>query len=149
MKKQSLSESNFELWLLFGRAHHSMELARQRELNQYHIPFRQTHVLRTIKDLGANATLAAVAREVDRKVSVITKQAISMEKDGLIKRIKDTPKSNLIRLELTDKGLQIIKVAGKSKSFDQIFSFLTPAERTQTKLMFQQMSVRAEKYISK
>jgi len=67
MKKQTLSESNFELWLLFGRAHHSMELARQRELNQYHIPFRQTHVLRTIKDLGANATLAAVAGKLTGK----------------------------------------------------------------------------------
>ena len=149
MKKQTLSESNFELWLLFGKAHHSMELARQRELNQYHIPFRQTYVLRTVKDLGANATLAEVAKEVDRKVSVITKQAISMEKDGLIKRIKDTPKSNLIRLELTDKGQEITKVTGKSKSFDQIFSFLTVAEREQTKLMFQEMSGRAEKYISK
>jgi DNA-binding MarR family transcriptional regulator len=72
-----------------------------------------------------------------------------MEKDGLIKRIKDTPKSNLIRLELTDKGQEMIKVAGKSKSFDRIFSFLTSAEREQTKLMFQQMSGRAEKYISK
>jgi len=41
MKKQTLSESNFELWLLFGKAHHSLELARQRELNQYHIPFRR------------------------------------------------------------------------------------------------------------
>ena len=149
MKKQTLSESNFELWLFFGKAHHSVELARQRELNQYRVPHRQTHVLRTIKDLGKQATLAAVAREVDRKVSVITKQAISMERDGLIERIQDTPKSNLIRLQLPDKGLQMIKVAGKSKSFDEIFSFLTHQEREQTKLMFQQMSIRAEKYISK
>lgn len=148
MKKQTLSESNFELWLLIGKAHHSISLARQRELNQYHIPYRQTHVLRTILALGPKATLLAVAKGVDRKLNVIAKQAINMEKDGLIKRIKDTPKSNLLRLELTEKGLQVVKAASKSKSFNEIFSFLTEEERQQIKLILNRMSVKAEEYTS-
>ena len=103
MGKSKVSESNFELWLSFGKAHHSVELARQKELNQYGIPHRQTHVLRTINDLGPNATLAKIAKEVDRKPHVLSSQTISMEKDGLIKRIRATPKSSLLKIELTEK----------------------------------------------
>ena len=148
MGKINVSESNFELWLSFGKAHHSVELARQKELNQYGIPHRQTHVLRTIKDLGTNATLAEIAKAVDRKPHVISSQTITMEKDGLIKRIRATPKSSLLRIELTEKGLQMIKSARNSKSFDDIFSFLTEKDRLQMKANFDQMAINAEKYLS-
>jgi DNA-binding MarR family transcriptional regulator len=98
MGKINLSKSNFELWLSLGKAHHFVDLARQKELNQYGIPHRQTHVLRTIKDLGTNATLAEIAKAVDRKPHVISSQTITMEKDGLIRRIRATPKSSLLRI---------------------------------------------------
>jgi DNA-binding MarR family transcriptional regulator len=148
MAMKNVSASNFELWLSFGKAHHSVELARQKELNKYGIPHRQTHVLRTIKDLGANATLSEIAKAVDRKPHVISSQTISMEKDGLIKRIRTTPKSSLLRIELTEKGLQMIKSASKSKSFDDIFSFLTEKERQQMKANFDRMATNAENYLS-
>jgi len=48
--------------------------------------------------LGPKATLSEVARQVERETHVISKQAIRMEKDGLIKRTKNTPKSNLLKL---------------------------------------------------
>jgi DNA-binding MarR family transcriptional regulator len=51
-----------------------------------------------------------------------------MEKDGLIKRIKDTPKSRLLRMELTDKGLEMIKIGKDSKTIDTILSVLTEKE---------------------
>ena len=148
MAKTNESESNFELWLSFGKAHHLIELARQKELNQYRIPHRQTHVLRTIKALGENATLAEVAKEVDRQPHVISTQTINMEKDGLIKRLGETPKSSLLRLELTEKGLQMVEAASKSKSFDEIFAFLTNKERQQMKENLDFMSKNAEKYLS-
>ena len=148
MGKSKVSESNFELWLSFGKAHHSVELARQKELNQYGIPHRQTHVLRTINDLGPNATLAKIAKEIDRKPHVLSSQTISMEKDGLIKRIRATPKSSLLKIELTEKGLKMIKAASESKSFDDIFSFLTDKERQKMKANFDQMAKNAEKYIT-
>lgn len=148
MVNSNISESNFELWLSFGKAHHSVELARQKELNQYGIPHRQTHILRTIKDLGSNATIGKIAKEVDRKQHVISSQTIAMERDGLIKRIRATPKSSLLKIELTDKGLQMIESARKSKSFDNIFSFLNDKERQKMKENFDRMAINAEKYVS-
>jgi len=148
MGKINLSKSNFELWLSLGKAHHFVDLARQKELNQYGLPHRQTHVLRTIKDLGTNATLAEIAKAVDRKPHVISSQTITMEKDGLIRRIRATPKSSLLRIELTDKGLQMIKSARNSKSFDVIFSFLPENNRQQMKENLDQIAINAGKYLS-
>ena len=77
MKKNGLSESNFDLWLLIGKVNHSIVLVRQRELTQYRVPVRQLLVLRTIKELGPKATLAEIARQSDRKVHVISRQAVN------------------------------------------------------------------------
>ncbi len=131
MNKTVPSESNFNLWLLIGQVSHSIILVRQRELSQYRIPVRQYQVLCTIQDLGSDATLSELSKQLEREVHVISRQAVRMENDGLIKRIKSNPKSNLLRLELTEKGLDMIKMGKQSKSIDTIFSSLTGEERRQ------------------
>lgn len=131
MKKQNFSESNFALWHLIGSVHHSLLLPRQKELNQYHLPARQAYVLRIIQELGPKPTLSELAKKVERTVHVISRQTAKMEKDGLIKRIKDTPKSNLLRIELTEQGLEMTRVSRQSKSIDAIFSSLSGEERQQ------------------
>jgi DNA-binding MarR family transcriptional regulator len=54
-----------------------------------------------------------------------------MEKDGLIKRTKNTPKSNILHLELTEKGLGMAKMSLESKSLKKLFSSLSAEERRQ------------------
>jgi DNA-binding MarR family transcriptional regulator len=54
-----------------------------------------------------------------------------MEKDGLIRRIKNTPKSNILKFELTEKGLEIAKMSLESKSLKKLFSSLSVEERCQ------------------
>jgi hypothetical protein len=78
MNKVSAFESSFNIWLLIGKVNHAIMLIRQRELNQHHIPVRQTLVLYTIQALGEKATLSEVARLVEREVHVVSRQAVSM-----------------------------------------------------------------------
>jgi DNA-binding MarR family transcriptional regulator len=148
MKKTNSSDTNFDLWLLIGKVNHSIVLMRQRELIQYHVPVRQLLVLRTIKELGAKATLAEIARQSDREVHVISRQAVNMEKDGLIRRLKDAPKSNLLRLELTDKGLEILKISRGSKSIDAILAVLGEDEKKQMETMLNKILDRMKDYSS-
>jgi len=131
MDNSTILESNFKLWHLISSVSHSIVRVRQKELNQYHIPVRQYQVLRTIQELGSNATLSEVSKMVEREDHVISKQAVSMEKDGFIRRIKNTPKKNVLKLELTEKGHDMIKIARQSKSMDTIFSFMSDDERQQ------------------
>jgi DNA-binding MarR family transcriptional regulator len=144
MKKTTLAQSNFDLWTLIGRLNHTIVQLRQKELSPYQIPVRQLYVLRTIRALGANATLSEVARQVERETHVISKQAIRMEKDGLIKRTKNTPKSNLLKLELTEKGLEMAQMSVRSKGLDALFSSLSEEERRQFESILNKVLIQAD-----
>ena len=148
MKEETISKANFNLWNLIARVRHSIFLARQTELSQYNIAFRQTYVLRTIKDLGSKATIQEVAKILEREIPVISRQTATLEKDGLIKRIKDKPKSNLLRLELTQKGLDIVEISNQSKTLDNIFSFLSKEDRQQMESILNRILVNLDEYSS-
>ena len=148
MRKQVLSESNFDLWLLIGRVNHEIMEVRHKELSQYHIAPRQTLFLYTLDSLGPKATLSKVAKIMERKVHVISRQAANMEKDGLIKRIQDTPKSRLFRLELTERGLEMVKFARKSEAIDAILSFLNKEDRQKMESMLKRILVNINEYNS-
>jgi DNA-binding MarR family transcriptional regulator len=132
------------LWQLLGSANHAIGSIRQQELNKHRIPIRQFQVLRTIQDLGSKATLVEVAKLVEREVHVISRQTVLMEKDGLIRRNKITPKSNLLKLELTEKGFKMINAGKPSKSIDTIFSFLTADDRRQMISILNRMIIEAK-----
>jgi DNA-binding MarR family transcriptional regulator len=148
MKKQTKSESEFDLYLLMSKVNHSLNLARQKELSQYDITTRQTHVLRVIKSLGTKATLFEVAKQVDREVPVISKQTIRMENDGLIKRVKCKSKSNLLRLQLTKKGAKMVEISEKSHLVHDILSFLSKEDRQQLEMLFNNILIRVNEYNS-
>jgi DNA-binding MarR family transcriptional regulator len=94
------------------------------------------------------ATLSEVAKRVEREMNVISMQTSIMEKDGLITRIKNTPKSNLLTLELTDKGREIINKSRKSKSIEDIFSSLSTEECQQLESTLNKVLTKAQKYTS-
>ena len=135
-----------QLWLLMGKIHHKRMLVRQRELSPYNIPIRQLRMLSIIHEMGSKATLAAIAEKVERKVSVISQQTKNMEKYGLIKRVQDTPRSRLLKIELTTKGLALIKVDSKSKAMEEIMSVLNAAERKQLKALLNRLLVKLNEY---
>jgi DNA-binding MarR family transcriptional regulator len=119
------------LFLLLGQISHFTQLVRRRELTQHHIAPQQLYVLRIIQEMGVNATLSEVAKHADRKINAICRQSIIMERDGLIQRIKDTPKSRLLRMELTDKGREMLKISKESKSINALYSVLDAEELQQ------------------
>jgi DNA-binding MarR family transcriptional regulator len=69
-----------------------------------------------------------------------------MEKDGLITRIQNSPKSTLLRLELTKKGLDVLKISRPSTSIDKIFSSLSKEEREQVELILKRILIQAKEF---
>ena len=131
MKKPNPSITNFDLWLLMHDITHAVVLIRQRELTPYNIGDRQLWILHSVRNLGSKATINEIAKELDRKISVISRQTARLEKDGLIKRIKSQAKSRLLTIELTEKGLDMLKISRESKTIDEILSILNEEERQQ------------------
>jgi MarR family. len=146
MDKTQISKSNFALWGLICELSHSIILTRQKELSQYEIPVRQYELLRNIQALGSKVTLSQMAKQVKREVHVVSRQTVSLEKEGLIKRTKSTPKSTLLTLEITEKGLDMISVARNSKSINEVFSSLSSEERQQLELILRRILVKVQKY---
>jgi DNA-binding MarR family transcriptional regulator len=69
-----------------------------------------------------------------------------MEKEGLIKRVKKSPKSKLLRLELTEKGQEMAKVSRQSEVINTIFSSLSAEQRDQLESILTVISARAEEF---
>ena len=147
MEKQTLVP-NHDLWLLMGKIHHKRILLRQRELNEYNIPTRQLYMLQLIRDLGPKTTISEIAKTVEREVESISRQMVSMEKDGLIKRTRVSPKSRLLKIELTEKGSQLAKISGKSKAMDKIISVLNTEEQQKLYSLLYRMLIAINEYSS-
>ena len=92
------------------------------------------------------ATLSEVAKELERERNVISLQTALMEKDGLIKRTKNTPKSNLLKLELTEKGLDVIKASRSSESISKILGSLSKEDGQKLESILNKVLVKAQKY---
>jgi len=147
MEKQALGP-NPDLWLLMGKIHHKRILLRQRELSMYNIPTRQLYMLHLIRNLGSKTTIAEIAKTVERKVDVISRQMVSMEKDGLVIRTKAAPKSRLLKIELTEKGRNLANISGKSAAMDKIISVLGTEERQQLYSLLNRMLIAINEYNS-
>jgi DNA-binding MarR family transcriptional regulator len=146
MEKQTLLELNFNIWLLIADLHHKILLVRQKELSHYRISTRQLHILRLIEALGAEAKLSEIAKKADRKHDVISRQAIILERDGLIKRLKETPKSRLLRLELTDEGKKMMKISRYSQGMNQALSVLNKDELLQMRSALNRVLIKLNQY---
>jgi len=147
IEKQTLVP-NHDLWLLMGKIHHKRMLLRQKELKEYNIPTRQLYMLQLIRDLGPKTTISEIAKTVEREVESISRQMVSMEKDGLITRTRVSPKSRLLKIELTEKGSQLAKISGKSKAMDKIISVLNTEEQQKLYSLLYRMLIAINEYSS-
>ena len=147
IEKQTLVP-NHDLWLLMGKIHHKRMLLRQKELKEYNIPTRQLYMLQAIRDLGSKTTISEIAKTVEREVESISRQLVSMEKDGLIKRTRVSPKSRLLKIELTEKGIKLAKISGKSKAMDKIISVLNTEEQQKLYSLLYRMLIAINEYSS-
>jgi DNA-binding MarR family transcriptional regulator len=146
MNNKDALELNFDVWLLIADLHHKMILIRDKELSQYDITPRQMHILRLIDVLGTNARLSIIAKATDRKLDVISKQAATMEKAGMIKRIIVKPKSRLLRLELTKAGHDLLKISRYSDGMNEVLSILTKEEIHQLDNVLNRLLVKINNY---
>jgi len=146
MEEITPQNSSFYARLLLGRARHLMFKARQKELRPYLISHQQANILSILYNLGHKATLAEIASQSYRGIGNVSMQMIRLERDGLVKGAKETPKSNLLSFELTEKGVNTFYNSNKMDSMKEIMGALSEEERQQFILMLNKIINKAEKY---
>jgi len=146
VENKTLFELNFEVWLLIADLQHKMALIRDKELSQHGITPRQMHILRLIDALGPKARLSIIAKAVERKIDVVSRQTATMEKDGLITRVKAKSKSRLLNLELTERGRELLKISRYSDGMNKISSVLTENELLQVDVLLKRLLAEIKEY---
>jgi DNA-binding MarR family transcriptional regulator len=69
-----------------------------------------------------------------------------MERDGLVKKIRDTPNSIQFSFRLTEKGMNTYQNCMREDSITAIMSVLSKAELKQFISMLEKITAKAEKY---
>ena len=104
---------------------------RTRELRETDLSVRQAGALLVIKVLGGRAILADIARWMFKEPHSVSGLINRMEEEGLVKRVKDLEKKNLVRVEITEKGQQAYEYSVKREALHRVMSSLSEEERDQ------------------
>ena len=128
-----------KVWACILSVYVAMDNARKQELSKYNINRSQGVVLSTIHLLGGEATPAQIAQKSLRKINTVSEIISRMEKQGLVKRVKDLKQKNRVRILLTEKGTRASYQASKRESITRIVSCLTKEECRQLELCCQKL----------
>jgi DNA-binding MarR family transcriptional regulator len=137
-------DSSFYSRYLIGAAKHAMEMSTRKVLAKYHISPQQAQILFIIYNLR-KTTLAELAKHTARGNNTVSKQTRVLIKEGLLKKIRETPKSTLLSFELTEKGFDAFNFSNdRIKADREIMSVLSEEERQQLISMLNKIITKAE-----
>ena len=124
-------DQDYRLLKLVNHTGEAVFKVRKKELSRYGLPPRQASVLFAIQTLGEKGTSAEIAHFLFREHHSVSGILKRMEKDGLVKRVKDPGGGNLRRIVLTDKGQQAYYQSSKREALHEIMSSVSEEERQQ------------------
>lgn len=143
--KDFTEDKGYELWVLLAQTREAMYKARQKELRRYNLSPRQSAVLFIIQAIGDKVTPAEISRWLLRESHSVSEIISRMEKQGLLKKVRDLDRKNLVRIELTEKGSEAYNQAIKRDSIHTIMSALSDEKRRQFSTMLKTIRDRALK----
>ena len=130
MKGFLSNDQDLELWTLLGQARLSMTKVRRKELyQQCNISLSKSIVLLSLKVIGDKATPAQISRWLFREPHSISELLSTMEKEGLVRKVRDLDRRDQLRVVLTEKGREICHQLLKIASIRRIMSSLSAEER--------------------
>ncbi|HSW56823.1 MAG TPA: MarR family winged helix-turn-helix transcriptional regulator [Dehalococcoidales bacterium] len=103
-------------WLLIHQSHNLLERIENNVFAEVGLTARKHSILLAIKNLKSPVLVKDVAHWLDRSPNSISMIVDSMEKEGLIRRLRDVPDRREVRLTMTDKGADMFKSANNLTS---------------------------------
>jgi len=122
------ANDDYRLWVLLSQAHDAIVKAIEKELRPIGISMIQAAVLFIAKAADL-ATPAEISRWLFREPHTVSGLLGRMEKEGLVKQVKDLPRKNLIRIVLTERGEEAYKKSREMKVIREVMSSLSLRKR--------------------
>jgi MarR family transcriptional regulator, organic hydroperoxide resistance regulator len=102
---------------------------RRNELAKDNITPMHSIVLIAIQDIGNQATPSELAQWLFREPHSVSQILDRMEKEKLVRRMRDPKNKSRVRIVLTKKGKEIYEKTDKGESIFKIFSVLSKKEQ--------------------
>jgi len=131
MEEFQHTDEDYNLWWLMLLMRRIMYKARARELFQYRITPEQAAILFIVQAIGEKATPAEISRWLFREPHSVSGLLARMEKQGLVRKVKDLERKNLVRVVITEEGQQAYQQSTKRESIHRIMSSLSEEDRQQ------------------
>ena len=124
------TSEEYELWSLLGQVNDGMLRARDKELRQFGISAVQVAIMYAIKTLGHPPTQSEIARWVVRKPHTVAAALERMERQGLIKQVRNAAGRKQVSVQITEKGEDVYRRQHKQRrTIPAILGGLAPEER--------------------
>jgi len=111
MRTQRDYAEAFEIWGLMQHTQHAILRVRYNELKAVGISPMESGVLWVIKHMDQPATPSEISRRVFRKPHTVFTLLNAMQRRGLVEKIKDMKRKNMVRIVLTQKGEESCRMA--------------------------------------
>jgi DNA-binding MarR family transcriptional regulator len=143
----SAEDEDQDLWLLLTHTRYAVFRAREKELQRYGVSPEQVSLLFTVQALGNKATPAALSRHILRQPHTVSALVDRMARRGLVKKVKDLDRRNLVRVVLTEKGQKTYELSTKRGPIHRIMSELSTREKREFKDFLVRLLAKARKEI--
>jgi len=121
--------SRYQLWHKLRVARGLALEMRNRELKDLGITRCQATLFLAMRSAGEKATIAELARWTGQKPHGLSALVGRLEAQGLVERVRDLERRNLVRVQLTEKGRVAYEAARQRESIDAFFGALTDDQR--------------------
>ena len=146
-KFYSAEDEDQDLWLLLTHTRYAVFRAREKELQRYGVSPEQVGLLFVVQALGNKATPAAISRHIIRQPHTVSALVDRMAKRGLVKKVKDLDRKNLVRVVMTEKGKKTYELSTKRGPIHRILGSMEPKERKQFRDTLEKLLTKARKEI--
>ena len=136
-----------DLWLLLTHARYAVFRAREKELQRYGISPEQASLLFVVQAMGNKATPAALSRYLLRQPHTVSALVDRMARRGLLKKVKDLDRKNLVRVVITEKGQKAYELSTKRGPIHRIMNTLNREEKRDFREYLERIFSKARKEI--
>ncbi len=146
-KFYSTEDKDQDLWLLLTHTRYAIFRAREKELQRYGVSPEQVGLLFVVQALGHKATPAALARHIIRQPHTVSALVDRMARRGLVKKVKDLDRKNLVRVVMTEKGQKTYDISTKRGPIHRILNSLSNEEKKVLQDLLERLLTTARKEI--
>ena len=136
-----------DLWMLLTHARYMVLRAREKELQRYGISPEQASLLFMVQALENKATPTALSRHLLRQPHTLSALVDRTAKRGLVRKVKDLDRKNLVRVEITEKGVKAYDQSTKRGPIHRIMAELTPEEKRKFRKYLEKIYAQARREI--